>query len=228
MDTNAIDYPPKHKTAIGVVRLFRGDIPLPITFWVFGILIGNVLPRAMRIMIELNSLAIFTNIGARVVQGVSFLFLAYSIFMLVATWRSADKYKGSALWTALARISVSFSLLLIIANIYMGIETIRNPDDALVTGISVINKSLPRMIDDDVRLDHIAVQGRDIHYKYTLVNYAAADLDLSMLKSEMTAQMESMRNTDEEVRRRLNDGRKLVYIYYDKDGHQIERLILEK
>ena len=227
MDTNEIDCPPKHKTAIGVVRLFRGDIPLPITFWVYGILIGNVLPRAIRIMIELNSLAVFTNIGARIIQGVSFLFLAYSIFMLVAIWRSANKYQGPALWAALARIAVSLSILMIIANIWLGIENSRNPDISLSSGISVINKGLPCMIDDDTRLDHISIQGRDIHYKYTLVNLAAADLNKSMFKSEMTAQMESMRETDEEVRQRLNDGRKLVYIFYDKDGQFIERLILE-
>ena len=33
--------PVEYKTNF-VVRLFRGDISLPITYWVFGVLIGNM------------------------------------------------------------------------------------------------------------------------------------------------------------------------------------------
>jgi hypothetical protein len=108
------------------------------------------------------------------------------------------------------------------------IDHIRNPDIAASGGASVINKSLPRMIDDDIRLDRVTAQGRDLHYNCTLVNYAAEDLDIPMFESVMTENIKSMRDTDEVVRRQLNEGRKLVYIFHDKLGQPVARIVVDK
>lgn len=86
-----------------LVRLWRGDVALRITYWVAGVLgglIGTILA----------SIAILS--GSLVLQLVAFLLLAgHYVFMVVAIWRSAGKYTGNKIWAHLARISLVLGFL---------------------------------------------------------------------------------------------------------------------
>ena len=85
--------------AFAVMRaLWRGEIDLPITFWIFGVLIQDL---------------VIWRIGDYIISmsGAPFLVAAYTAFelgctafMIVAIWRSAGNYKGRAVWAILARI----------------------------------------------------------------------------------------------------------------------------
>ena len=46
-----------------IARLFRGEVPLVITYWVFGILIGGVIPRLILAGIQSNYTSLAMDSG---------------------------------------------------------------------------------------------------------------------------------------------------------------------
>jgi hypothetical protein len=79
-------------------KLWEGGFGLRITFWVWGVLVANVLLGwALGLLVgatENQFLMLLHSIFATVA----------SIFVAVAIWRSAGNYKGSVLWMFLARL----------------------------------------------------------------------------------------------------------------------------
>lgn len=212
-----------------VSRLFRGDVSLPITYWVFGVLIGNIGFQIAHSIIEFNYLEIKSiQVGALSVMGFYWLFIGYNIFMLIAIWRSAGKYQGRAIWSGLARVAVVFGTLAFAGKFMIGIQQGSDTDLALNQEIKMINKSLPSMIDTDTRLDHVSIQGKDVYYNYTLVNWLVADMDVSRFTSIMTPKIKTEQCANEETRPLLNEGRKLVYVYRDKASKPIAEIVVEK
>ena len=229
MKTDANDSHPIAKKAGLIARLFRGDVSLPVTFWVFSFIIGDVVVRAIRMTIEAHSFKIYsTQAGVWAVQGIVLFLMGYRIFMLIATWRSAGKYQGNALWAALARIAVVFTALIILASTIGGLQEKGEPALLRSEAVKLMNKSLPSMINEDIRLDHISIQGIDLHYSCTLVNWSAEELDIPSFMSEMTQQMQASLCADEEMRKRLKEGSRLVYIFKDKNDRPVDRIVLEE
>jgi hypothetical protein len=80
-------------------KVWRGEIGLKITFWVWGVLIATVLlDWVLGLLVEAteNQFLIFLHtIGAVVVAA----------FAAIAIWRSAGNYKGSVLWKVMARLA---------------------------------------------------------------------------------------------------------------------------
>lgn len=85
--------------------LWKGDIPLWKTFWLFGVVGVLVLSYA----IDWLNLAFIKNIpGASIyfVYALSVLSLVYLCFVLVAIWKSATKYVGLRAWSNLSKFVV--------------------------------------------------------------------------------------------------------------------------
>ena len=82
-------------------KFFEGKLSLPISFWVFGF-IGTMIMCLIGILIT-------QDIGmTRVVA------LPWYIFMLIGVWRSSNNYKGSKIFSILAKVMlVIWSLNLI-------------------------------------------------------------------------------------------------------------------
>lgn len=229
MESNATENQPIEKKTGFIARLFRGEVSLPITYWVFGVLIGNVAFPIILKIIEFNFLEITSShVGTWSVLGFSSVAIGYSIFMLIAIWRSASKYQGRAIWAGLARVAVVLGTLALIVNFIIGLQQGSDTDLALSEEIKKINKSLPSMIDSDTRLDHVSLQDKDIYYNYTLVNWFAADLDVTSFTSVMTPNLKTAQCANEETRPLLNEGRKLVYMYLDKLSKPIVKIVVEK
>lgn len=229
MESNATESQPIEKKTGFIARLFRGEVSLPITYWVFGVLIGNVAFPIILKIIEFNFLEVTSShVGTWSVLGFSSVAIGYSIFMLIAIWRSASKYQGRAIWAGLARVAVVLGTLALIVNFIIGLQQGSDTDLALSEEIKKINKSLPSMIDSDTRLDHVSLQDKDIYYNYTLVNWFAADLDVTSFTSVMTPNLKTAQCANEETRPLLNEGRKLVYMYLDKLSKPIVKIVVEK
>ena len=82
-----------------VTKLWRGDLPLYITFWVFGMIVGTI------VSVPVTNFAINapdTSTAAKTVWTV--IAMLYTGFMCVALWRSANKYQGAPVWAIAARI----------------------------------------------------------------------------------------------------------------------------
>ena len=84
--------------------LWRGNVPLVKTYWLFGVGVG-VLFSIASIYVEYHS-AFTTGFGLIFALGLSVIHLAYVPFILIAIWRSANKYKGLQRYAVLAKFSV--------------------------------------------------------------------------------------------------------------------------
>jgi hypothetical protein len=93
-------------------NLWTGELSLARTFWEFTVIYGFVL----------NVAATGAALGMASAGQPDWLMIAvhllpapYMIFMLVAVWRSAERYAGPKLWAELARpVALLWALLLIL------------------------------------------------------------------------------------------------------------------
>jgi len=85
------------------LRLWRGQISLPVTYWVWGIGGKVVFRFAGRAMGEAPMLLLLPFVAVAA---------TYEIVILVAVWRSAGNHPGSPVWAALARLAVVVGVLL--------------------------------------------------------------------------------------------------------------------
>ena len=83
------------------MRLWRGQVSLVKTFWIFGIGVNLVL----------RALIVFAVSVRPMLVVMLAVYIAYLVFSYVAIWRSADRYEGDASWRNLARIWVVLSLV---------------------------------------------------------------------------------------------------------------------
>ncbi len=94
--------------------LWKGDVPLWKTFWLFGIVGFPVLSYA----IDFLNLALIKNIPSASIYFV-YAFAAISVvylcFLLVAIWKSSTKYPGPITWNYLSKLAV---ISVVAANVY--------------------------------------------------------------------------------------------------------------
>lgn len=99
------------------VRLFRGDVGLALTFWVFGVIVNILLFIAIIMAVTVIVIGyIAVNLDAAegsakpiyysILYGALAVATAYNVFIYIAIWRSARKYAGFKLWKVLAQILV--------------------------------------------------------------------------------------------------------------------------
>jgi phosphoglycerol transferase MdoB-like AlkP superfamily enzyme len=88
-----------------VKALWRGEVSLPKTYWIFGICI-NVLLLISLSYISRNE-QLFSPPPWKLIFWTLFGFsLVYTPFILICIWRSANKYTGTKTWSILAKIMV--------------------------------------------------------------------------------------------------------------------------
>jgi hypothetical protein len=86
-----------------VMRLWRGEESLARAFWEYAILYGTLL----NIITTAGMFAaIAAALPAAVALAIHLTAVPYNVFVVVAVWRSAARYRGRAEWPLLARISV--------------------------------------------------------------------------------------------------------------------------
>lgn len=93
-----------------LVKLFKGDIPLWQTFWLFGVAF-SLIYRFLAVAIISNQHVIAGNGFAFFIMLFGCLGIAYQIFIWIAIWNSASKYRGNTLWAILAKVAVAVSIL---------------------------------------------------------------------------------------------------------------------
>ena len=93
-----------------IVSLWRGDVPLRKTYWVCGVLTNLF----WIVLIALAEAANMQQVALLLVM----LNLIYSVFIIVAIWRSASRYRGNRFWADLARFSIVLGLIRTVANLF--------------------------------------------------------------------------------------------------------------
>lgn len=106
-----------------VLKLWRGEYSLSVTYWVFGV-IGNI-----ALGIPLNLM----NPDGNQILFYSFLALVfiYSIVVAVGIWRSAIKYQGLSLWKYLAQLIAILSFISVAATSILLIPALGNGNNRI-------------------------------------------------------------------------------------------------
>ena len=96
-----------------VLELWRGQVPLAKTGWLYGLL--GILCLAI-------PLTLITGLGYQQEVPVLMLLLSvailvYAIFMGIAIWRSASNHKGHLAWKYLAKGSILFIVVYVITGL---------------------------------------------------------------------------------------------------------------
>ncbi|WP_417442168.1 hypothetical protein [Idiomarina sp.] len=206
-----------------VVRLFKGDVSLPITYWIFGVLIGGIGSRLALSEIESNfsQLSISDN-GMLLIYTIIGSFGAYSLFMLVAIWRSANKYDGSAIWSYLAKFAVILNLVLFGVNLWKANDT----EYTLKEGLRMVNASLPAMIDKETRLNSMSIEGKSIISRYTMVNWSVEKVKVEEFKSFMREKLTTKVCERDDTRSLLEEGYRTIHAFFDKNSNDITKITL--
>lgn len=86
-----------------ILCLWRGDIPLHRTFWVYSIFYGSLIHALASIV----ALAVLASDGPVALALAAYLSpLPYTILAVVGVWRSAANYKGAPHWPQLAKLGI--------------------------------------------------------------------------------------------------------------------------
>ncbi len=101
-------------------RLYRGEVPLVYTYWVFGVVVGNVVPLILLGFLSIvNEPPLFILIISIIAS------VAWMWFISVAIWRSATNYnnnvKQGSICADLAKVSVFIGVGTIVVKIIFGI-----------------------------------------------------------------------------------------------------------
>ncbi|KPK17300.1 MAG: hypothetical protein AMJ67_13705 [Betaproteobacteria bacterium SG8_41] len=97
----------EEKTSL-VLDLWRGDVPLVKTYWLFGVVVGICFAITFA-FIEYQSEGLSEGFGPLFIIGLIVLYFVYVAFINVAIWRSSNKYKGPKRWAILAKVMVIVS-----------------------------------------------------------------------------------------------------------------------
>ncbi|WP_456416530.1 hypothetical protein [Thiolapillus sp.] len=106
-----------------VKALWKGDVALWKTFWIFGIAVFvayNFLFSGVFFLLSGTSLAL-GKIVLTLLLFLAGISIVYFVVILVSIWRSAGKYTGNRLWSLAARGAV---LLVVIGNVYAAYQTL--------------------------------------------------------------------------------------------------------
>jgi hypothetical protein len=104
-----------------LIRHWRGDLPLGISYWVNGAILGNLVPAVVLAILAAQQASEAGSL--RAVAALELLLIAVSVAMplwsVVGIWRSSEKHVqrgGKAFWAGAARVGVAFGLLSVVGN----------------------------------------------------------------------------------------------------------------
>lgn len=227
-----------------ILRLWRGDVPLWKTYWIYGVLIGVILNISVTWVLY-QSYYYAEDFSQFDRYSISYFLLAvillYSLLVYVGVWRSANNYRklyptkrGNAV---LAQIAVVLSALAATGQLANSFNNTNNSIDAirksgspdqrlkLEATIAGLNKDLPKMIDSITRLNKIDINDRENTYFETItVQLDNPDVLQTRIKPSIAKGLCGQTGTLST----LKDGRNYHYVYSDSDGKPLGDIVITK
>jgi len=92
--------------------LWYGDVPLWKTFWIFWVVGSTLVLWIFTLPMMLLEHAVAADTGlALLMMAVGLFAIAYNYFIVIANWRSANKFSGLPLWKFLVQIQVGLAMV---------------------------------------------------------------------------------------------------------------------
>ncbi len=97
------------------------------------------------------------------------------------------------------------------------------PNEMLVTVSKEMNKTMPKMMDAETRLDSTSVENSTLNYHYTLVNVVkdSTEIDLDEVKNTMKSRAQINIDTNEAMKDYRENDISLQYIFVDKEQNKV-------
>lgn len=205
-----------------LLRLWRGDVPLATTFWVWGFAVFSLL-RIADAWAERNIFVVQDHIHWYwFFSGIAII---YGVFIWVAIWRSAENSQ-SKVGAGLARLWVGLGILQTVVA-YGTVINDLNKDAYSESDLRKLafdlRKSLPAAVDDITVLDSVSASGRTLTYKYT-VDIQGQLLDLDILKANILANS----CTDDSILSMINDDVVVDFEYQSEIKDQLGTITITK
>jgi len=99
--------------------------------------------------------------------------------------------------------------------------------ESLKISAEVMNKSLPTMIDSELRHDKVEAKGNTLVFKYTLVNFTQKEMSAEKLSELMEKDTKQGVCSDKDSLMMLEKGMTLIYEYSDKNGKPITQFTFD-
>ena len=97
-------------TSSFLIKLFKGDIRLVSTFWIFGCLVPFLLKFAILISEKYIIKNTYPEFSIFSLKFFPWFMFGYILFISIAIWKSAGKYTGNPEWKILARLVVCINI----------------------------------------------------------------------------------------------------------------------
>jgi hypothetical protein len=207
-----------------IKRIWNGELPLVKIYWVYGVLVGLLL----RIFVEVS----YPFVSISHLQLYSYFLIAvlipYQILISVGIWRSATAYTEVQVWAILAKIAAVIGLLTVLGLAFKSLNDEASNIYELNETATILNKTLPSQIDKETRWDKVDTVNDSFNYYYTLVNYVNSKELVELIQKNIRGAVTANACTDKGLKHILDLDIPIVYIYSDKDGTEITRIIVDK
>ncbi|WED43938.1 hypothetical protein [Legionella cardiaca] len=215
-------------------KLWQGDMPLWITFWIFGVLMISL----GRLLIGYaNDEEFISKYGIIPLYLLIVLWLGYATFILVSIWRSASKYTGAELLAALSQLAVFFGAVAILLSLDIGLfnkffKENKDINQILVQQAEILNQSLPTQINKHMELYKVVPGDHSLSYYYRLVNFSKGELNFlhtnyNEAVQQLVGAVKPSACNNESVKWILKNNIDFFY-YYELDGEGFYKLHLNK
>jgi len=100
-------------------------------------------------------------------------------------------------------------------------------EESLKVTAKAMNKTLPVMVDAEIRHDSVEIDGLNLILKFTLVNFTKDIMDAQKLKDIMEYDIRKQVCADVDSQRMLKQGMKMIYDYTDKNKKHITQFVYD-
>ena len=102
--------------------------------------------------------------------------------------------------------------------------THKSLDALLLENKAYYGRILPRMADEDTRVDSVDATTSELRFSCTLVTVSKAELDVQTLEAGMQQHLKQEARRVDNLNQLLKQGSTLVYSYKDKDGVHVAEI----
>lgn len=237
----------QEKKANIIVRLWRGEVPLWKTYWLYGSLAGVII----NLSVTWLTYQIYyyrsnaSDLSKFDVYAISYTILViitlYTLLITVGVWRSANNYRvlhpAKRIYATFAQIAAVLGALAFVGSIAKAFDNTNNSIDAVLKSgtpeerlqldamLAGMNKDLPKMIDSVTRLDRVALDANGYTYFETItVKLDSPDVLHTRVKPTIAKGLCGGADTLSN----LKSGLSFHYVYSDNEGKHIGDILVTK
>lgn len=237
----------REKKANIIGRLWRGDVPLWKTYWIYGSLVGII----VNLSITWFAYQIYyyasdaTELSKFDIYAISYTILAvvtlYTLLITGGVWRSASNYKilhpDRRIYGNLAQIAAVFGVMAFVGSLALAFDNTNNSIHAILKSgtpeqrlqldatIAGLNKGLPKMIDSVTILDKVGLDSHGYTYFETItVKLDSADVLQTRVKPTIAKGL----CEEADTLSGLKSGLSFHYVYSDSDGNHVGDIVVTK